>query len=77
MELIEWLFHNCFVQLGDKCYRQIHGIPMGFSCSPVMCNLYLAFFEYSWTLKQLEISNSSVDRLSLSILTDIWMTYLV
>ena len=61
MDLIEWLFQNCFIQLGNQCYRQIHGIPMGFSCSPVMCNLYLAYFEYSWTLKQLEISTNSID----------------
>lgn len=60
VDLIEWLLSNCFIQIAGHCYRQIHGIPMGFSCSPVMCNLYLAFFEYTWILRELENSAKSV-----------------
>lgn len=32
--LNQWLSTNCFVTLGDRVWKQISGIPMGFSCSP-------------------------------------------
>lgn len=40
-----WLMTNCFVTLGDRVWQQVKGIPMGFSCSPLWCNLYLLSFE--------------------------------
>ena len=40
-----WLIDNVFIACGQGIYRQCKGIPMGFSCSPLWCNLYLAFFE--------------------------------
>lgn len=40
-----WLIKNCYVNLGDRVWRQIRGIPMGFSCSPLWCNLYLLSYE--------------------------------
>ena len=43
--LHSWLIHNCFVNMGDRVWQQIRGIPMGFSCSPLWCNLYLLFYE--------------------------------
>lgn len=33
--LHKWLTTNCFVRLGDRVWKQILGIPMGFSCSPL------------------------------------------
>ena len=36
---------NCYVSLGDRIWRQCIGIPMGFSCSPVWCNMYLLSYE--------------------------------
>ena len=43
--LHKWLTTNCFVRLGDRIWKQILGIPMGFSCSPLWCNLYLLSYE--------------------------------
>lgn len=43
--LHSWLIRNCFVILGDRVWRQTKGIPMGFSCSPLWCNLYLLSYE--------------------------------
>lgn len=45
LSLHEWLMNNCFVTLGDRVWRQIKGIPMGFSCSPLWCNIYLIKYE--------------------------------
>ena len=33
--IIQWLVSNCFVTLGNRVWKQIVGIPMGFSCSPL------------------------------------------
>lgn len=45
LQLHEWLMLNCYVSLGDRVWRQCTGIPMGFSCSPVWCNMYLLSYE--------------------------------
>jgi len=45
IRLHSWLMHNCYVALGDRVWRQISGIPMGFSCSPLWCNMYLLYYE--------------------------------
>ena len=45
LTLHEWLMLNCYVSLGDRIWRQCTGIPMGFSCSPVWCNMYLLSYE--------------------------------
>jgi hypothetical protein len=37
--------NNCFITLGDRVWRQQTGIPMGFSCSPIWCNMYLLSYE--------------------------------
>ena len=36
---------NCYVRLGNKVWKQVSGIPMGFSCSPLWCNPYLMTYE--------------------------------
>lgn len=46
--IMRWLFNNNIVQVGEKCFRQMDGIPMGFACSPIMRNLYFAYFEYKY-----------------------------
>jgi hypothetical protein len=43
--LHEWLMTNCYVVLGDRVWRQSKGIPMGFACSPLWCNIYLLSYE--------------------------------
>ena len=45
LQIHKWLTTNCFVRLGDRVWKQILGIPMGFSCSPLWCNLYLMSYE--------------------------------
>jgi hypothetical protein len=45
INLHAWLLNNCFLTLGDRVWKQCTGIPMGFSCSPIWCNLYLASYE--------------------------------
>jgi hypothetical protein len=45
LTLHSWLMSHCFVSLGDRVWRQIKGIPMGFSCSPLWCNIYLMTYE--------------------------------
>ncbi|EFJ12422.1 hypothetical protein SELMODRAFT_425444 [Selaginella moellendorffii] len=48
-----WAISHTFVQLGNKVWKQVVGIPMGFSCSPLWCNLYLCFYESNF-IKRLE-----------------------
>ena len=43
--LHKWLTTNCYVRLGNRVWKQVLGIPMGFSCSPLWCNLYLMSYE--------------------------------
>ena len=43
--LHQWLIDHCFVVLGDRVWHQIRGIPMGFACSPLWCNIYLLSYE--------------------------------
>ena len=45
LQIHKWLTTNCYVRLGDRVWKQILGIPMGFSCSPLWCNLYLLSYE--------------------------------
>ena len=42
--LNKWLRTNCSVTLGDRVWQHISGIPMGFSCSPLWCNLYFLYY---------------------------------
>jgi len=43
-----WLMQNCYIALGDRVWKQTLGIPMGFSCSPLWCNLYLLLYEINF-----------------------------
>ena len=45
LELQKWLIANCHIRLGNQVWKQALGIPMGFSCSPLWCNLYLLSYE--------------------------------
>ena len=45
LALHQWLTTNCYVRLGNRVWKQVLGIPMGFSCSPLWCNLYLMAYE--------------------------------
>ena len=43
--LHKWLTTNCYVRLGNHVWKQVLGIPMGFSCSPIWCNPYLMSYK--------------------------------
>jgi hypothetical protein len=45
LTLHQWLMLNCYLTLGDCVWLQCTGIPMGFSCSPIWCNMYLLLYE--------------------------------
>ena len=46
--LIHLIVKHAYVQVGNNVYRQVNGIPMGASCSPRMCDMYLLSFEYDF-----------------------------
>jgi hypothetical protein len=45
---VDFILCNIFVTLGDDIYRQQLGVPMGFSCSPMLAVLMLAQFEIAF-----------------------------
>ena len=50
--LVRWLIDNIFVILGDRCFQQKIGIPMGTDCAPFLANLFLFTCEFQWIDKQ-------------------------
>ena len=52
IQLTNWLIANNFVMFGDKCFRQVVGIPMGTDCAPFLANLFLFSLEFQWIHKQ-------------------------
>jgi hypothetical protein len=44
----KWLMGNAIVQLGDRMWHQVMGIPMGFSVSVDWCDGYLFSYEYKF-----------------------------
>ena len=52
INLVRWLIDNIFVILGDKCFQQVIGIPMGTDCAPFLANLFLFAYEFQWIDKQ-------------------------
>ena len=46
--LVRWLINNIYVILGDKCFKQVIGIPMGTDCAPFIANLFLFACEFQW-----------------------------
>jgi hypothetical protein len=45
LDLHSWLLSNCHVTLGGRVWIRHIGIPMGFSCSPIWCIMYLLAYE--------------------------------
>lgn len=43
-----WLMKSCHITFGDRTWIQQLGIPMGFSCSPLWCNIYLLYYEITF-----------------------------
>ena len=48
IEYICYLIDNIFINVGDKVFRQVIGIPMGTDCAPFLANLYLYALEFKF-----------------------------
>ena len=46
--MIEYIIDNAYFLVGNKCYRQVIGIPMGTDPAPFIANLYLHHYEAKW-----------------------------
>lgn len=55
-----WLMNNCFIMLDDQVWKQQLGIPMGFSCSPLWCNVYLMHYEISFVQRLAKLGRSDL-----------------
>jgi hypothetical protein len=60
LTLHKWLTTNCFVRLGNRVWKQILGIPMGFSCSPLWCNLYLMSYEIKFIQRLAKLGRTDI-----------------
>ena len=60
IEIHGWLMKSCYVSLGDRVWKQILGIPMGFSCSPLWCNTYLLYYEVTFIMRLARLGRSDL-----------------
>ena len=60
LQIHKWLTTNCYVRLGDQVWKQILGIPMGFSCSPLWCNLYLMSYEIKFIQRLARLGQTTI-----------------
>ena len=60
LTLHKWLTTNCFVRLGNQVWKQVLGIPMGFSCSPLWCNLYLMSYEIKFIQRLARLGRTDI-----------------
>ena len=60
IEIHGWLMKSCYVGLGDRVWKQILGIPMGFSCSPLWCNTYLLYYEVTFIMRLARLGKSNL-----------------
>jgi len=60
LQLHAWLMNHCFLTLGDRVWRQSKGIPMGFSCSPVWCTMYLLSYEMKFIQRLAKLGRSDI-----------------
>ena len=49
-DALHYLLNNIFIKFGSKLYRQIVGIPMGTSCTPLVADLFLFCYERDFML---------------------------
>jgi hypothetical protein len=62
IKLHSWLMTNCYINLGDRVWKQTLGIPMGFSCSPLWCNIYLMHYEIMFVLRLARLNRTDLMR---------------
>ena len=60
LTLHKWLTTNCYVRLGNHVWKQVLGIPMGFSCSPLWCNLYLMSYEIKFIQRLANLGRTDI-----------------
>ena len=60
LKLHDWLSKNCHLTLGDRVWRQCKGIPMGFSCSPIWCSMYLLSYESRFILRLAKLGRADL-----------------
>ena len=60
LTLHKWLTTNCYVRLGNQVWKQALGIPMGFSCSPLWCNLYLMSYEIKFIQRLASLGRTDI-----------------
>lgn len=60
LRLHSWLMSNCHVTLGDRVWVQKSGIPMGFSCSPIWCNMYLLAYEAKFIIRLAKLGKTDL-----------------
>jgi len=61
---INFLLDNTFIQFGPYLFKQIHGIPMGSNCSPLLADLYLSWLEYQFMQTLMKSNFSLAKKLS-------------
>ncbi len=66
MQLYSLVVQNAYVQQGTHIFRQTVGIPMGFSCSPDMVNLYILTFEIQAVQRILKFDRGEIRAQKLS-----------
>ena len=56
MDMVEYLVDNIYICVGDRVFRQCIDIPMGTDCAPLLANLYLFYYEYSYMKQLLKVN---------------------
>ena len=65
-EMVKFVVSNTFFTVGDKIFKQIHGIPMGTSCAPQLANLFLHSLEYKYMISLMRTNFKKAKLLSLT-----------
>ena len=60
VEMFSFLMNNIYVKFQGKVYRQVIGIPMGCDCAPKVADLFLYWYEHSYTAKSVLDGNVNV-----------------
>eukprot|EP00964_Phaeocystis_antarctica_P163242 scaffold139055_cov157-Phaeocystis_antarctica.AAC.1 len=58
---VDFILNNIYVTVGDDIYRQTLGVPMGFSCSPMLAVIMLAFFEIAFVRRLVASTDQPLD----------------
>ena len=73
-EALIFLLDNIYIRFGTKLFRQIVGIPMGTTCTPLVADLFLFCYERDFMMS-LSVENQFEIMKRLDRLQGIWMIY--